>query len=61
MCFIKFKNQQRDFVKIIHIDASISLISSINCMLAYKTVLQAHRVSTAFMPFLEQLTAITVV
>ena len=43
-----------DFVKIIHVDASISLISSINCMLAYKTVLQAHRASTAFMDLVQR-------
>ena len=49
-----------DFVKIIHVDASISLISSINCMLAYKTVLQAHRASAVFME-LVQLAAIAVV
>ena len=42
-------------LKIIHVDASIiSLISSINCMLAYKTVLQAHRASTAFMDLVQQ-------
>ena len=44
-------------LKIIHIDASIiSLISSINCMLAYKTVLQANRALTAFMDLVQQAT-----
>ena len=43
-----------NFVKIIHVDASISLISSINCMLVYKTVLQAHRVSTALMDLVQR-------
>ena len=42
-------------LKIIHVDASIiSLISSINCMLAYKTVLQAHRASTASMDLVQR-------
>ena len=55
MCFIQFKNQQGVKFKIIHVDASIiTLISSINCMLAYKTVLQAHRASTAFMDFVQR-------
>ena len=49
-----------DFAKIIHIDVSISVISSINCMLAYKTVLQAHRASTAFLD-LKQRAVIAVV
>ena len=51
MCFIQFKNQQGG-TKIIHVDASI--ISSINCMLAYKTVLQAHRALTAFLDLVQQ-------
>ena len=38
-----------DIKKIIHVDASISLINSINCMLAYRTLLQAHMALTAFM------------
>ena len=55
MCFIQLKNQQGvTLKKILHVDASISLISSINCMLAYKTVLQAHRVSTAFMDLVQR-------
>ena len=49
-----------DFVKIIHVDASISLISSINCILAYKTVLQAHGDLTAFMDLVQRV-AIAVV
>ena len=58
MCFIQFKNQQGVTLKIIHVDASI--ISSINCMLAYKTVLQAHTASTAFMDLVQRV-AIAVV
>ena len=49
-----------DFVEIIHVNASISIISSINCMLAYKTGLQAYRASTAFMDLVQR-AAITVV
>ena len=62
MCFIQFKNQQGVPFKIIHVDASIiSLISYINCLLAYKTVLQAHRASTAFIMDLVQRAVIAVV
>ena len=42
-------------LKIIHVDASIiSLINSINCILAYKTLLQAHRALTAFMDLVQR-------
>ena len=55
MCFVEFKNQQGVTFKYnIHVDASISLISSINCMLGYRTVLQAHRASTAFTDLVQQ-------
>ena len=52
MCFIQFKNQQGVTFKNNTLDACI--ISSINCMLAYKTVLQARRATTAFMDLVQR-------
>ena len=52
-----FQNGIRTFYSVQEsIGCDTRLISSINCILAYKTVLQAHRASTAFLDLVPRAT-----